>query len=95
MNVPGWNIAGKTGTAQVENRNGKIDKRLKDTWFVSFAPVRITSPRYVVVATVEGGISGGLTCVPIAGQVYLALQQRDQQLQKKAAEKHGTLAAAQ
>ena len=91
--VPGWHIAGKTGTAQVE-KNGRVDKSEQNTWFLSFAPE--DNPRYVVVATVEGGASGGLTCVPIAHAVYLALQARDQHLQKKSAPKpRGTLAAAQ
>ncbi|MDB6110782.1 MAG: Penicillin-binding protein 2 [Pedosphaera sp.] len=79
--IPGWRIAGKTGTAEVE-RNGKKDRSAKNTWFVSFAPVE--NPRYVVVATVEGGASGGLTCAPIAHKVYLAIQQREQQRDKKA-----------
>jgi penicillin-binding protein 2 len=79
--VPGLRIAGKTGTAEVE-RLGRIDKSAKDTWFVSFAPYE--SARYVVVAAVEGGASGGKTCVPIAHKVYLALQLREQQRDKKA-----------
>jgi penicillin-binding protein 2 len=90
--IPGWRIAGKTGTAEVE-RNGHKDKGAKNTWFVSFAPVE--NPRYVVVATVEGGASGGLTCVPIAHKVYLAIQQREQQREKKAAPKLETLAQMQ
>lgn len=77
LKIPGWRVAGKTGTAEVENRNGKKDRSLKDTWFLSFAPEE--SPRYVVVATVEGGASGGKTCVPIVREVYQALQQREQQ----------------
>jgi penicillin-binding protein 2 len=89
--VPGWHIGGKTGTAEVEGRNGKKDKSLKQTWFASFAPVE--TPKYVVIATVEGGASGGLTCAPIAHKVYLALQQREQQLRdKKSAPKSGPLA---
>ena len=42
------------------------------TWFVSFAPYE--SPRYVVVAMVESGLSGGGTCGPIAQKIYRALQ---------------------
>jgi penicillin-binding protein 2 len=92
LNVPGWNIAGKTGTAEVE-RNGHKDRSAKDTWFVSFGPEE--NPRYVVVATVEGGASGGLTCVPIAHSVYLALQERDRKLEQKNALKTHALATAQ
>jgi penicillin-binding protein 2 len=91
--VPGWRIGGKTGTAQVE-KNGHIDISLQQTWFVSYAQVNPGElPRYVVVATVEGGASGGGTCSPIAHKVYVALQQREQQ--KKNAPKSGTLAQIQ
>lgn len=83
LHVPGWRVAGKTGTAEVE-RNGRKDKSAQDTWFVSFAPYSPKEkPRYVVVATVEGGASGGLTCVPIVHSVYLAIQQKDAQLQHR------------
>lgn len=72
--VPGWRVAGKTGTAEVE-RHGHIDKSAKDTWFVSYAPA--DTPRYAVVAFVEGGTSGHKTCVPIVHKVYVALQHRE------------------
>jgi penicillin-binding protein 2 len=87
--VPGWNIAGKTGTAEVE-RNGQKVKSLKNTWFASFAPAE--NPRYVVVATVEGGISGGVTCAPIAHKVYLEIQQREEERTRKPPPKFQTLA---
>jgi penicillin-binding protein 2 len=47
-------------------------------WFASFAPYE--NPRYVVVVMIETeqGGSGGDTCAPVAQQVYLALQKRDQ-----------------
>ncbi len=73
--IPGWQVAGKTGTAQVEHNNGDgkhdLDSRLRDTWFVSFAPYE--NPRYVVVAFVEGGASGAKTCVPVVKKVYEAI----------------------
>jgi penicillin-binding protein 2 len=93
LNVPGWSIAGKTGTAEVENRHHTVVKDLKDTWFVSFAPEE--APRYVVVVAVEGGISGGLTGVPIAHKIYLALQARDKDLQRKGPYRPQALAVAQ
>ena len=93
--VPNWRVAGKTGTAEVE-RNGKKEKGLKETWFVSFAPAGPGErPRYVVVATVEGGASGGLTCVPIARKIYLEIQQRELDRSRTPAPKLGTLAEAQ
>ena len=49
--VPGLQICGKTGTAQVMNaHNQEIDRT---TWFASFAPYE--NPKYAVVVMVEGG----------------------------------------
>lgn len=73
--VPGFRIAGKTGTAQVE-KNGHIDKSAGITWFGSFAPVE--NPRYAVVVMVVSGISGGSTCAPLAHKVYEAIYQKEQ-----------------
>lgn len=86
--VPGLRIAGKTGTAQVE-KNGHVDKSAQITWFASFAPVE--DPRYVVVAMVVSGSSGGSTCAPLAHKVYEAIQQKE----RKPASKPGTLAEMQ
>ncbi len=63
--VSGLKIAGKTGTAEIQEGAVTVDKI---TWFASFAPFE--SPRYVVVVMVESGASGGRTCAPIAGQIY-------------------------
>lgn len=67
--VAGMRICAKTGTAE-------ITRTKKTTWLTSFAPYG--GPRYVVVVMVEDGVSGGETCGPIAQQVYLALQKREQ-----------------
>jgi len=67
--VPGLQICGKTGTAQVMNsRNQEIDRT---TWFASFAPYE--HPRYAVVVMVESGTFGGPTCAPIAHDIYEAI----------------------
>lgn len=66
--VAGLRIAGKTGTAEVQEGNITVDKI---TWFASFAPFE--APRYVVVVMVESGVSGGRTCAPIAAQIYRGL----------------------
>ncbi|MEW6161459.1 MAG: penicillin-binding transpeptidase domain-containing protein, partial [Verrucomicrobiota bacterium] len=71
--VPGMNICGKTGTAQVTQGRRVIDHI---TWFVSFAPFE--NPRYAVVVMVESGGSGGTTCAPIAQRIYQAIQKREQ-----------------
>jgi penicillin-binding protein 2 len=75
--IPGFQIAGKTGTAEVERNDRTIDKSLKDTWFVSYGPYE--NPRYAVVAFVEGGLSGGKTCVPVVKAVYEALVAKEKQ----------------
>lgn len=71
--VPGLRICGKTGTAQVQNTQGK--KTGQTTWFASFAP--FGSPRYAVVVMVEDGASGGKTCAPVAGKIYRAILERE------------------
>ncbi len=70
--IEGFAICGKTGTAEVRNREG----RHKITWFASYAPFE--KPKYVVVVMVERGASGGLTCAPAAKKIYEALIARDQ-----------------
>jgi len=71
--VPGLQICGKTGTAQVMNaRNQEIDRT---TWFASFAPYE--NSRYAVVVMVESGTYGGPTCAPIAHDVYEAILQKE------------------
>ncbi|MFM2293856.1 MAG: Cell division protein FtsI [Verrucomicrobiota bacterium] len=72
--IPGYRIGGKTGTAEIQNQRG--DNTDRTTWFISFAPYE--APRYAVVVMVESGSSGGGTCAPLAKEIYLALQKRDQ-----------------
>jgi penicillin-binding protein 2 len=64
--VPGLPICGKTGTAQVMNERNQVTDHT--TWFASFAPYE--NPKYAVVVMVESGASGGLTCAPIAHDIY-------------------------
>ncbi len=71
--VPGLQICGKTGTAQVMNeRNQEIDRT---TWFASFAPYE--NPRYAVVVMVESGTFGGPTCAPIAHDIYAEILKKE------------------
>ena len=69
--VPGLRIAGKTGTAEVKDIHGIITDHT--TWFASFAPYE--HPKYAVIVMVQSGRSGGVTCAPVARQVYTAIQQ--------------------
>lgn len=70
--MPGWQVCGKTGTAEVKHGSVLVNKI---TWFASYAPFE--SPRYVVISMVDGGRSGGGTCAPIVRRVYEALQKLD------------------
>jgi penicillin-binding protein 2 len=73
--VTGLRICAKTGTAQRMIGRKVIGHTV---WFASFAPYE--DPRYVVVVMLETeqGGSGGDTCAPVAQQIYLALQRREQ-----------------
>ena len=67
VQLPYVKVAGKTGTAQFYGRvHGKKVADLR-TWFYCFAPAE--NPRYVVLAFVEGGVSGGSTCGPIVHDI--------------------------
>jgi penicillin-binding protein 2 len=69
--IPGLRICGKTGTAQVKNEQGQLTGW--NYWFASFAPYE--NPRYAVVVMVqsENRGSGGVTCAPIAHDIYQAI----------------------
>jgi penicillin-binding protein 2 len=74
--VPGFNVCGKTGTAQVrrpQSMGGGMDHVV---WFASYAPFE--APRYAVVVMVESGSSGGGTCAPKVGYIYKAIQKIEQ-----------------
>lgn len=74
--VDGLTIGGKTGTAQVQQGRAIVDHI---TWFISFAALTPEAPaKYVVVVMVESGASGGLTCAPVAGEVYQEIKRREQ-----------------
>lgn len=69
-----YQIAGKTGTAQVysvsrsEQLTRKVAERLRDhAWFIAFAPVE--APRIAVAVLVENGGFGASAAAPIARKV--------------------------
>ncbi|HEY1789445.1 MAG TPA: penicillin-binding transpeptidase domain-containing protein [Verrucomicrobiae bacterium] len=74
--VPGLQICGKTGTAQIKNEKGELLGY--NWWFASFAPFE--NPKYVVIVTVQkfhATGSGGIDCAPIAHDVYAELVKKD------------------
>jgi penicillin-binding protein 2 len=68
--IPGLDIAGKTGTAQMI-ANSKAEKGQDHAWFASFAPVK--DPEVVVVVLVERGGKGGQVAAPIARKILNAI----------------------
>ncbi len=82
--IPGFRICGKTGTAEVQNERGETVDQM--TWFLSFAPYE--KPRYAVVVMIESGVSGGVTCAPVARRIYEAILEAE----RMDAAKTGTLA---
>ncbi len=58
------NIYGKTGTAEVDTRAGRIN----NTWFAAFGTYR--DRRYALVILIEEGRSGGHSCAPLAKEFF-------------------------
>jgi peptidoglycan glycosyltransferase len=70
-NIPGVQVAGKTGTAELRpTAGGPPDPRNTDAWFVAFAPA--TNPRVAVAVMLVGAGAGGAAAAPIARQVLQA-----------------------
>ena len=69
--LPGVEVAGKTGTAELRpTHGGPIDPKNTDAWFVAFAPAR--SPEVAVAVMLVGQGQGGATAAPIAREVLQA-----------------------
>jgi penicillin-binding protein 2 len=68
--VDGFDVAGKTGTAQVVGKKsyGKDEDFEDNAWFVGFAPYR--HPEIVVAAFVEHGGHGGTAAAPVAHAIF-------------------------
>jgi penicillin-binding protein 2 len=85
-----WTMAGKTGTSQVRRiseaeRRSRVLKNEELEWlrrdhalFVAFAPYK--DPRYALSVLVEHGGSGSAAAAPVARDIMLELERREQQL---------------
>ncbi|MEZ5753979.1 MAG: penicillin-binding protein 2 [Paracoccaceae bacterium] len=74
--VPGYQVAGKTGTAEKPNRAGGYDEDKVVNTFASVFPA--SDPRYVLVVTLDEPVetsgseprrTAGWTAVPVAGEI--------------------------
>jgi peptidoglycan glycosyltransferase len=69
--LPGIEVAGKTGTAELRpTAGGPPDPKNTDAWFVAFAPAG--APKIVVAVMLVGAGAGGKAAAPIARQVLSA-----------------------
>jgi penicillin-binding protein 2 len=72
--VEGFDIAGKTGTAQVVEQKTWVDNKdlpyaqRDHAWFVSFGPV--AAPELAVVVFVQNGGKGSAVAAPLAQRIY-------------------------
>jgi penicillin-binding protein 2 len=71
VKIPGYEIAAKTGTAQVSK---PLD--LHNSWTIAFAP--FDEPRYAVCMLVENGKSGGAVCGPLVHLLLRGILARDE-----------------
>lgn len=74
IKIPGFDIAGKTGTAQVASLGKDVGANKDHAWFVSFAPAE--KPEIAVIALIENVGFGGSYAAPAAKGVYEAYLQK-------------------
>jgi penicillin-binding protein A len=67
--LPGVQVAGKTGTAELVP-NGGSNPANTDAWFVAFAPA--PAPKLAVAVMLVGAGAGGASAAPLARQVLAA-----------------------
>jgi penicillin-binding protein 2 len=74
IKIPGFDIAGKTGTAQVAALGKDTGKNKDHAWFVSFAPAY--KPEIAVIGLIENSGFGGSNAAPAVRGVYDAYLQK-------------------
>ncbi|MCV5232190.1 penicillin-binding transpeptidase domain-containing protein, partial [Escherichia coli] len=62
IRIPGFDIAGKTGTAQVAQLGKDVGAKKDHAWFISFAPAY--KPEIAVLALIENVGFGGSHAAP-------------------------------
>jgi penicillin-binding protein 2 len=72
--VEGFDVSGKTGTAQVASKSRAGEKHKDHAWFVSFAPR--DKPEIAAVVLAENSGFGGVHAAPKAAAIYQAYYQR-------------------
>ena len=70
IRMPNFEIAGKTGTAQVAEVGKDVGANKDHSWFVSFAPAY--KPEISVIALIENSGFGAANAGPAARGVYQA-----------------------
>ncbi len=83
LEVPGVEVAGKTGTSEYfvdRNKDGLPDRDHEGNlpthaWFLSFAPYK--NPEIAIAVFVSGGGEGSATAVPIASEILTYYFNRD------------------
>lgn len=68
IRIPGFDIAGKTGTAQVAEVGKDTGKNKDHSWFVSFAPAY--KPEMSVIALIENSGFGAANAAPAVKAMY-------------------------
>ena len=69
IKMANWEIAGKTGTAQVASLGKDVGKNKDHAWFDSFAPAY--KPEIAVLALIENSGFGAANAAPAAKGMYL------------------------
>ncbi len=68
IRIPGFDIAGKTGTAQVASLGKDVGANKDHAWFISFAPAY--KPEIAVLAMIENVGFGGSFAAPAVKGIY-------------------------
>ena len=74
IKMPGWEIAGKTGTAQVAELGKDTGANKDHAWFDSFAPAY--KPEIAVLVLIENSGFGSANAAPAAKGMYQAYLQK-------------------